>query len=220
MAYIPASAVVNPAQASAEVEVDPSDRIAVMLQQFSQEYASGSGLDTESAGVTAQSAYRDADYEKALELFARHLAFSARLGMDPELEASLSSNIGACLHHLGDDELSKKYYTQAISIFETRCYTPRLTWLWYGDINQKRIDFVKARVDALTESKKPASTYLDTSGNERTWEAGAEGSAEGDTGLLAYFNPFAWYRYYATTPAADEPAAQAAASSPAAAEAV
>ena len=119
----------------------------------------------------------------------------------------------------GPRRRTQKYYTQAIGIFETRCYTPRLTWLWYGDINQKRIDFVKARVAALAESKKPTATFLDTSGNERTWEPGAEGSAESDAGLLAYLNPFAWYRYYAA-PAADAPAAEAAASSPAAAEAV
>ena len=50
---------------------------------------------------------------------------------------------------------SQKYYTLALELFEAKCATGRLTWLLYGDINQRRVDYVKARVGALSVGQKP-----------------------------------------------------------------
>ena len=44
----------------------------------------------------------------------------------------------------------------AIEIFETHCGTSRMTWLMYGDINQRRIDYVKARIGALSLGQNPS----------------------------------------------------------------
>ena len=44
---------------------------------------------------------------------------------------------------------------KALEVFEGSCYTSRFTWLFYGDVNQRRIDYIKARVGALSLGQKP-----------------------------------------------------------------
>jgi len=190
-----------------------NDRVASMLKDFKEEFQTTEGAKTRSKAKTAlpeeaQKAYKTQDYEIALTKFCKYLA-AVLLDKSPdgEVEASLLANIGSCLHHLNDDELAKKYYTQALEAFESKCYTPRMTWLFYGDINQRRIDYVKARIGVLHKGHKPDITkYLDGYGKERQWSA-AEMKGE-EFGYLDYVNPASWYRYYTEVPST-EPAVEA-----------
>lgn len=203
------------ADATPMEEVDASDRVSVMMKEFGEEYSTDEGkkgLQSDVINETAreaQDAYRDGNFEKALEKFGRYLVAIRRGhsdGYELESEASLLSNLGACLHHLDEFELAQKYYTKALDLFENKCYTGRVAWLFYGDINQKRIDFIKARLDTLSKQQKPdASKYLNSSGNEASWENKDGEEAVDDSGTLAYVNPFAWYRWYYSAPAAAAP---------------
>ncbi|KAL1503188.1 hypothetical protein AB1Y20_011246 [Prymnesium parvum] len=209
-------------------EVDPSDRVSVLLKGFREAFLSNLSESNDKLAETmldraqgAQESYRNGEYEAALYKFAEYLAASRAMRThkeddesDFELKATLNSNLGACLHHLGEIELAQKYYNKSVHIFETKCYTPRWTWIVYGDINQKRIDFVKRRIQAAQQNEKPeVGKFLDTSGQEQVWEeAAAEKSS--DDSYLSYLNPFSWYRYYSgattssTPEAAPAPAAQ------------
>ena len=97
-----------------EEPIDTSDRVAVMMQGFKEEYSTVSedtpySLDEArvESGQSAQDKYREGDYETALSHFAKQYMVQRIGGIEDELEASLNSNIGACLHHLGEEELAK-----------------------------------------------------------------------------------------------------------------
>ena len=64
--------------------------------------------------------YRKDSFEEALELFAEYLALvESESFVDPEMRATLYSNIAVCLHQLGEWDLAKLYYDTALTIFET-----------------------------------------------------------------------------------------------------
>ena len=98
--------------------MDASDRVAVMMQGFKEAFtsedqeatATGMSILDEArieSGQAAQDKYREADYEAALAQFAKQYVVQKMGVLDDELDASLNSNIGACLHHLGEDALAK-----------------------------------------------------------------------------------------------------------------
>jgi len=184
-----------------------------MIRDFKEEFQTEEGAKTRSKAKTqlaeeAQVSYKTQNYDEALTKFCKYLA-AVMLDKSPdgEVEASLLANIGSSLHHLAEDELAKKYYTKALEAFETKCYTSRMTWLFYGDINQRRIDYVKARIGVLSLGQKPDITkYLDGYGKERQWSA-AEMKGE-EFGYTDYINPISWYRYYTEVPTV-EPAGEA-----------
>ena len=71
----------------------------------------------------------------ALDRFAHYLAV---VETDPsttvvsEMRATLTSNIGACLHHLGHVELAVDYYERALQEFKAIPFTiySRLSLIW------------------------------------------------------------------------------------------
>ena len=113
-AYMPqfVRAEPNPLAAKEE-EVDTTDRVAVMLQTFRAEFRTEEGANNRSATITelakeAQDSYKQADYQMAFDKFTRYLAAcQCETHIDAENLASILSNIGACLHHMGDDEYAK-----------------------------------------------------------------------------------------------------------------
>ena len=98
----------------------------------------------------------------------------------------------------------QEYYSSAIEIFESKCQISRLSWLIYGDITQKRIDFINSRLAAIAKEETPLKgKFLDSSGNEQ--QLGRDGApVADDSGYLSYANPFSWYRWYYSEPAGAE----------------
>ena len=68
----------------------------------------------------------------------------------PEALVRLRLTVVAC-----GPSCAQKYYEKALDVFTNKFYTSRITWLIYGDINQKRIDFVQARIDTLNKVCAP-----------------------------------------------------------------
>jgi len=185
----------------------PDEKVAMMVHDFKTEYETPEGRKTRSKDKRvlpeeAQRSYKACDYNGALGKFVKYLAaLSLDKKMDPETEASMYANIASCLHHLEDFDLAKKYYVKALELFEGSCSTGTMIWLMYGDVNQRRVDYVKARVGLLSLSQTPdKSKYLDGYGKERQWshfELGPEGR---EFGYLDYPNPLSWYRFYTAVP--------------------
>jgi len=196
--------------AEAAEALESSERVASKIQECKDFFASEEGKKELSGAKTtcseeAQVLYKAGDYNGSLDKFCKYLA-AVKLDKtpDPEVEASLYANLASCLHHLDELELAKKYYTLALELFEAKCATSRLTWLVYGDINQRRVDYVKARVGSLSIGQKPdKSKYLDGYGKEQQWSSYELGPEGQEFGYLDYVNPVSWYRYY-TAPALEE----------------
>jgi hypothetical protein len=99
--------------AAEEPELDTRDRISVMLHDCLAEFRSEEGAAerfeaTSSLAKEAQDNYHEGKYEVACEGFTRYLAAVMCDPMaEPDSRASLLSNIGACLHHLDEDELAQ-----------------------------------------------------------------------------------------------------------------
>ena len=145
--------------------------------------------------------YRKDSFEEALELFAEYLALvESESFVDPEMRATLYSNIAVCLHQLGEWDLAKLYYDTALTIFETAT-TSTAAWLYYGDIKQKKVDHINGQKALFGEQKKPANTtYIDANGQRR-------GFYDTDASWFSYSSWVAWYFGAA---AAAAPAAHAA----------
>ncbi|KAL1528088.1 hypothetical protein AB1Y20_009454 [Prymnesium parvum] len=187
-----------------------TERISTMLREFIEYFKSDAGkgeiIQAKSAlPEEGQACYKASDYDTAAEKFTKQLAaVLVSSPIDHETEASLYANIGSCMHMLDELEISKKYYTKAIETFENHCSTSRLTWLLYGDINQRRIDYIKGRIGSLAMGKKPdKSKYLDGYGKEQQWSAYELGPEGQEFGYMDYVNPLSWYKYYTAVPSED-----------------
>ena len=147
--------------------------------------------------------YRKDSFEEALELFAEYLALvESESFVDPEMRATLYSNIAVCLHQLGEWDLAKLYYDTALTIFETAT-TSTAAWLYYGDIKQKKVDHINGQKALLGEQKKPANTtYIDANGQRR-------GFYDTDASWFSYSSWVAWYFGAAAAAAPAAPAAPA-----------
>ena len=133
------------------------------------------------------SSYRKGSFEEALELFAEYTALiESESIVDPEVRATLYSNIAVCLHQLGEWDLAKLYYDAALAIFDAAT-TSTAAWLYYGDIKQKKVDHINGQKALLGEQKKPANTtYIDANGQRR-------GFYDTDASWFSYSSWVAWY---------------------------
>ena len=74
-------------------------------------------------------------YEVALDRFCHYLA---HVEVDPhttnvsEMRATLTSNVGACLHHLGDVDAALEFYEKALQEFKAMPFTlySRISLIW------------------------------------------------------------------------------------------
>ena len=84
-------------------------------------------------------------------------------------------NIASCLHCIGDFDAARAYYEHALAVFDARAgptrFMPGPSRIWtvvYGDIDQKRRDFVRERlVDVEFRRKPDLDQYLDQYGARR-----------------------------------------------------
>jgi len=146
-------------------------------------------------------AYRTQDFETALNLFTNYYACLEATGSnDKETQAAIVSNIGSCLHNLEDFEPAEGFYKAAIQLFEQN-KTGSLTWILYGDVNAKRLEYVKARVGELSQKQRPdLQKYLDGNGREQKWT-----KSEMTPGMpqWSWYNPYTWYQWYFYQPLAE-----------------
>jgi len=195
-----------------------SSNVAELVRWQSEKLESEKNSDRTLRGLIstlqkeAEKAYKTAKYDQALEAFSKLLAVVESRGKptfwrtyvigdsvdDMETRASCLANIGSCCHQMGEHESAKSYYEQAISAFDA-ISTSRVTWLFYGDVNEKRCNYIRKRLLDLADAKQPPrANYLDGTGKERKWSA--RELAGGETYYLVdWVNPISWYSW-ATTP--------------------
>merc|ERR1712110_17186 len=154
-----------------------------------------------SIGEDAAQAYRTQDFEVALNLFTKYLAcVEAYDPTDKDTRAAIISNIGSSLHNMEDYGPAEEFYTAGIRMFE-QIQTGRLTWLFYGDVNAKRLEYMKARVGELSQRQRPdLQKYLDGNGREQKWTKSemTPGSPQ-----WSWYNPYSWYQWYHYNPLPD-----------------
>jgi len=147
----------------------------------------------------AQEAYKTQHYEVALDRFAHYLALvetDPSTTMVSEMRATLTSNIGACLHHLGDTDGAIEYYERALQEFKAVPFTvlSRLSVIWvvYGNLIDKRVEYVEKKLASIRAGEPPdGSTYQDGYGKSRKW------TAEEMDGKKAFsiWRPRSWFGY-------------------------
>jgi len=145
--------------------------------------------------VDSQADYKRGNYEAALDKFTHVYAMmeAENVSGTDDTFAAVVSNIGCCLHQLGEPEAAQVYYERAIQMFE-KVPVSTLDWLLYGNVNQRRVEYIKARLVELGLDRKPdASQYLDGVGRRQAWSESERSGRE--QGLWSWFSPSSWYQY-------------------------
>ena len=146
----------------------------------------------------AQEAYKTGNFEIALDRFCHYLGL---VEADPsttvvsEMRATLTSNIGACLHNLGDVDGAVEYYERAAQEFKavpnTLYNKLSLIWLLYGNLVDKRVTYVEQKLASIRAGEAPdPSSYQDGYGKTRKWtREEMEGKA------FSIYSPKSWFGY-------------------------
>jgi len=190
--------------ANCEVVAHSSPRVETLLSEYKDEIATEAKSSRQrknlmtSALEEAERAYKAMEYEVALQKFVKVLAaLELDAKVDKVQRASAVANIGTTLHCLSYLDEAQGYYVQALELFEaTPTWT--VTWLFYGNINQKRISFLKARLgDISLEKPVDPTQYLDGNGVERHWSTREMATARlGPVTYFSYVNPYSWWQWY------------------------
>uniref|UniRef100_A0A7S0P0H3 Uncharacterized protein n=1 Tax=Calcidiscus leptoporus TaxID=127549 RepID=A0A7S0P0H3_9EUKA len=113
--------------------------------------------------------YHEHKWEEAMATFAQLLAVIEKTHEDADYatRGAIVNNIGSCLHNLGEHEAARAYYQAAVEAFE-KTHTPIVDRLFFGDVNRRRIDWVKSRLVDLSWGARPEEGfYLDGNGIRR-----------------------------------------------------
>ena len=148
-------------------------------------------------------------YEVALDRFAHYLA---HVEVDPhttnvsEMRATLTSNVGACLHHLGSVDTAIEFYEKALQEFKAMPFTIfsriSLIWLLYGNIIDKRVEYIEKRLASIRAGEAPdGSMYQDGYGKSRKW---SKEEMEGKP-AWEWTSPRSWFGYGQLTEVAVAP---------------
>lgn len=132
----------------------------------------------------AKTDFHAGKYEEALNTFTHCLAVTekSRTSQDATVRGAVLHNIASCLHHQGKMEAAQAYYEQAVACFR-KTKTPLVDRIFYGDTNQRRVDFVKERLIDISWGKKPdGDKYLDENGRKRPVPVTAGREAYDDAG--------------------------------------
>ena len=83
----------------------------------------------------------------------------------------------------------QEYYEKALDEFE-KYETGWLTWLYYGNLTSKRMDYIRARLENISQEVKPdPSTYQDGTGKTRHW---SKEEMDGTDRNWSFFSPYSW----------------------------
>ena len=138
-------------------------------------------------------------YEIALDRFCHYLAL---VETDPsttvvsEMRATLTSNIGSCLHQLGNVEAAQDYFEKALQEFKAQPFSlmSRISpyYFLFGDLTSKRCQYIEAKLASIRAGEPPdPSQYQDGYGKMRKW---TKEEMEGRPGF-SIFNPRSWFGY-------------------------
>lgn len=147
----------------------------------------------------ASEAYKTGHYEIALDRFCHYLAIvetDPSTTMVSEMRATLTSNVGACLHNLGLVDEAVQYYERALQEFKATPFSifSRLSpiRLVYGDLMAHRCTYIEQKLASIRAGEPPdGSTYQDGYGKTRKW---TKEEMEGK-GSWSYFDPRTWFGY-------------------------
>lgn len=117
----------------------------------------------------AKDLFHREQFEEALGRFTHGLSLveKTRTAKDLTVRGAILHNIASCLHHLGQYDAAQEYYQQAIQAF-TKCKTPLHERLLHGNMNQRRLDFVKSRLIDISWGRKPDNDkYLNEHARKR-----------------------------------------------------
>ena len=120
--------------------------------------------------VEARTKFHQRHFEEALHIFRQCQALFEQTytGAGDHAEyGALLHNLGSCLHCLGEFEEAKGYYEQALAAFQRS--PPSRFWIaLYGDVDQRRCEFVRERlVDCELRRTPDLEKYLDGRGHKR-----------------------------------------------------
>ena len=145
----------------------------------------------------AQLAHRTGNYEAALDLFCHLLAM---VETDPsttavsEMRATMTANIASAMHFLDHEnvhfrDLAKDFYERALDEFG-KVEVGWITWMYYGNLTTKRMEYIRSRLDALSRGERPdPSVYQDGTGKTRHW---TREEMEGTDRSWSFFSPYSW----------------------------
>ena len=147
----------------------------------------------------ASEAYKTGHYEIALDRFCHYLAIvetDPSTTMVSEMRATLTSNVGACLHNLGLVDEAVQYYERALQEFKamplslmTRLSPIRLI---YGNLYDHRSEYIEKKLASIRAGEPPdGSTYQDGYGKTRKW---TKQEMEGKSSW-AWLDPRSWFGY-------------------------
>ena len=147
----------------------------------------------------ASHAYKTGHYEVALDRFCHYFAI---VDTDPsitvvsEMRATLTCNIGACLHQMGHVESAVDYYERAIQEFKAIPFSLLTalnpTRLVYGNLITKRVEYVEKKLAAIRAGEAPdPASYQDGFGKVRKWSAA---EMEGKN-AWSWLDPRTWFGY-------------------------
>jgi len=147
----------------------------------------------------ASDAYKTGHYEIALDRFCHYLAVvetDPSTTMVSEMRATLTSNIGACLHNLGLVDDAVQYYERALQEFKAVPFTllSRLSpiRLVYGNLMTHRCEYIEKKLASIRAGEPPdGSTYQDGYGKSRKW---TKEEMDGKN-TWSWLNPTSWFGY-------------------------
>jgi len=143
--------------------------------------------------VEARKKFHQRSFEEALHGFQYCLAVAektTRAGKSSKTAeyGALLHNIASCLHCLGDFVSAKQYYERALIAFEGPPPS-RFTYLFYGDVDRKRCEFVRERLVDIQYGRKPdLDKYLDGYGNRR--DVTADLASDSPTPRVTHVDPW------------------------------
>jgi len=142
----------------------------------------------------AQDAHKTQKYEISYDRFVHLLAiheidpYSPKAGS--EIRAMLLSNLASALHFLGELTSAAEYYEKALEEF-TQNRVGWMTWIQAGNLNEKRIAYIQARLAMVATGERPdPALYLDGYGKGRRW---SQEEMEGTDKSWSVFQPRTWW---------------------------
>ena len=117
--------------------------------------------------IEARCKFHQGKFEEALALFQQSLAVTETAGGGHAEYGAIQHNLASCLHCLGDFEGARGHYEAALAAFDRSA--PSRFWVAiYGDVDQRRREFVRERlVDVELRRKPDLDKYLDGYGTKR-----------------------------------------------------
>mmetsp|Transcript_12025 Transcript_12025/g.29785 ORF Transcript_12025/g.29785 Transcript_12025/m.29785 type:complete len:231 (-) Transcript_12025:25-717(-) len=128
--------------------------------------------------VRARSLFTLEDYAAAAAAFTHCMALTEeRTPAHPsdyfEWRGAIVHNIASCHHHLGRADVALAYYELAARDFERALRLEAATpaWLAEGEVNRRRLAFVRQRLEDVHCGRTPRKdTYLDSNGYRHSVE--------------------------------------------------